>query len=346
MRAAVLVGPGQLEIQEVLTPVAGPGEMVLKVGANTVCGTDGRIFRGEKTAGVRPGVIMGHEFSGYVHDIGDGVEGYEEGDLVGVMPTVPCLRCYYCENHLEHMCVDAKLYGYWIDGGLADYVLITAESIQRGAIVKALPGSKPEAVALAEPLGCVLNGADNYKTNIGDTVLIMGAGPIGLLHTMVNKHRGASQIIVINRSEGRLETARQLGATHTALSGEVNIPEYVKDITGGLGAHVAVQCIGNLDLFQTALQSVRNGGRVNAFAGFPKGQMASIDPNLIHYNELTVTGGSNMGRNNYRKAVQLIGEGAINVGALHTDTFKLEDTAAALDHVTAGKGIKTAVVPE
>lgn len=345
MRAAVLVGPGQLEMRDVPTPKAGPGELVLKVAANTVCGTDGRILRGEKTAGVRPGVIMGHEFSGYVHEIGAGVEGFDEGQLVGVMPTVPCLRCYYCENHLEHMCVDAKLFGYWIDGGLAEYVLVNDAAIQRGAIVPALPGSNPAEIALAEPLGCVLNGVDNYQVHIGDSVLIVGAGPIGLLHTMVAKQKGASQIIVVNRSPERLEIAKQVGATHTALTGDVNVPEFVKDLTGGLGANVAVQCIGALDLFQTALLSVRNGGRVNAFAGFPKGQMASIDPNLIHYNELTVTGGSNMGRNNYRKAVQLIGDGTINVGALLTEPFKLEDAAAAIEHVSAGKGIKTAVVP-
>lgn len=345
MRAAVLVGPGKLEMQDVPTPKAGPGEIVLRVGANTVCGTDGRILRGEKTAGVRPGVIMGHEFSGYVHEIGEGVEEYKVGDLVGVMPTVPCLRCHYCLNRLEHVCVDAKLFGYWIDGGLAEYALVSAEAIERGAIVIADPNANPAEIALAEPLGCVLNGVDNYKINIGDTVLIIGAGPIGLLHTMVAKQMGASQIIVVNRSPERLEIAKQVGATHTALTGEVNVPDYVKELTGGLGAHVAVQCIGALELFQTALESVRNGGRVNAFAGFPKGQMASIDPNLIHYNELTVTGGSNMGRNNYRRAVQLISDGTINVGALLTETFNLEDTAAAIEHVSAGKGIKTAVIP-
>ncbi|WP_182171208.1 zinc-binding dehydrogenase [Flaviflexus equikiangi] len=345
MRAAVLVGPGRLEMQDVPTPTAGPGELVLKVGANTVCGTDGRILRGEKTAGVRPGVIMGHEFSGYVHEVGAGVVGYREGDLVGVMPTVPCLRCHYCLNHLEHVCVDAKLFGYWIDGGLAEYVHVSAEAIERGAIVVADPDANPAEIALAEPLGCVLNGVDNYGVTIGDSVLIIGAGPIGLLHTMVAKQMGASQIIVVNRSAERLETARQAGATHTALTGDIDVPTYVKDMTGGLGVDVAVQCIGALDLFQTALMSVRNGGRVNAFAGFPKGEMASIDPNLIHYNELTVTGGSNMGRNNYRRAVQLIGDGTINVGALLTDTFALEDTAAAIEHASAGKGIKTAVVP-
>lgn len=345
MRAAVLVGPGHLEMRDVPIPKPGPGEIVLRVGANTVCGTDGRILRGEKTAGVRPGVVMGHEFAGYVHDVGAGVDEFNEGDLVGVMPTVPCLRCHYCLNHLEHMCVNAKLFGYWIDGGLAEYVLITAEAIERGAIVVADPNADPAKIALAEPLGCVLNGVDNYHVNIGDTVLIIGAGPIGLLHTMVAKQMGASQIVVANRSGGRLEIAKQVGATHTVLTGEVDVPEFVKELTGGLGATVAVQCIGVPELFQTALESVRNGGRVNAFAGFPKGQMASIDPNLIHYNEIIVTGGSNMGRNNYRRAVQLISDGTIDVGALLTEPFTLEDAAEAIEHASAGKGIKTAVIP-
>ena len=133
MKAAVFVGPGQLELREVPTPHAGEGEIVLKTGSNTVCGTDVRIMKGEKSAGVRPGVILGHEISGYVHEIGKGVEGYAEGDLVGINPTVSCGTCFYCRTGAEHLCERAELFGYAIDGGLADYVLIPKQAVARRA---------------------------------------------------------------------------------------------------------------------------------------------------------------------------------------------------------------------
>mgnify|MGYP000594334773 CR=1 FL=1 len=169
MKAAVFTGPGQLELREVPTPHASEGELVLKVGANTVCGTDARILRGEKSAGVRPGVILGHEIAGYVTEIGRGVEGFEEGDLVGINPTVSCGVCYYCRAGYEHLCAKAELFGYAIDGGLADYWLIPRAAIERGQLVKASAHLEPAQLALAEPISCCLNGMDNYRVEVGDT---------------------------------------------------------------------------------------------------------------------------------------------------------------------------------
>lgn len=346
MKAAVMLGPGQLELQEVEDPHAGPGELILKTGANTLCGTDGRILRGEKTAGIDPGVILGHELSGYVTEVGEGVSGFAEGDLVAVNPTVPCLQCYYCKAGVEHLCDHARLFGYAINGGLADYVRIPAEAMTRGGVYKALPGVSPVEAALSEPLGCVLNGAGNYKPTPGDTVVIVGAGPIGMLHTQVNRLYGASQVIVSDLSEERLAIAKKLGATHTVNPTEVDVVEFVRDHTGGRGADVAVLCIGANALFQQGLELVRKRGRVNAFAGFPKAGTSTIDPNLIHYRELTVTGGSNNRRETQELALRLIAEGKIDVKSLHTDTYVLDDVVAAIEYAASGRGIKVAVVPE
>lgn len=345
MKAAVFAGPGKLELRDIEKPVAGPGELVLKVGANTVCGTDGRILRGEKSAGIDIGVVLGHEIAGYVDDIGDGVEGFNHGDLVGVLPTVPCLECFYCVRGSEHLCTNSQIFGYRINGGLAEYVRIPAEAMTRGGIFRAAPHLTPAEVALAEPLGCVLNGADNYRTEVGDTVLIQGAGPIGLLHAQVNRLLGAHQIIVSDPSPERRAVAESMGATHTINPLEVEPAEAVRELTEGRGADVVIICIGRGELVNQALAAARKGGRVNAFAGFSKGSLAEFDPNLIHYGELVVTGASNAGRASHEKALQLIGAGHIDVASLHTHTFTLDDVVAGIEFAQSGEGIKVAIVP-
>ena len=346
MRAAVFVGPGQLELQEIPTPTAGEGELLLKVGTNTVCGTDLRIMRGEKTAGIRLGAVLGHEIGGYVTEVGAGVEGFAEGDLVAVNPTVPCLRCWYCQRGAEHLCLDASLFGYAIDGGLAEYIKIPAEAMTRGGIYRCADHLTPVEASLSEPLGCVLNGAHQYQPHPGDTVLVVGAGPIGLLHTQVTRLFGATQVIVSDPSASRRQLARTLGATHDVDPTATDLTEYVRDLTDGRGADVVVIAIGAPPLVQDALAAARKGGHVNFFAGFPKGVMAEMDPNLVHYGELVVTGGSNARRHNQADALDLIAAGAIDVKALHTPTYNLDDVADGIAFVASGEGVKVAISPE
>lgn len=346
MKAAVFAGPGKLELRDIDRPVAGEGEIVLKVGANTVCGTDGRILRGEKSKGIDVGVVLGHEIAGYVSEVGAGVEGFEIGDLVGVLPTVPCLACFYCVRGSEHLCTDSKIFGYRINGGLAEYVLIPREAMERGGVYRAAPHLTPAEVALAEPLGCVLNGADNYRTEVGDTVLIQGAGPIGLLHAQVNRLLGAEKVIVSDPSESRRAVAESMGATHTVNPLEQDLTEFVQGLTEGRGADVVIICIGHGELVNQALQAARKGGRVNAFAGFSKDALAEIDPNLVHYGELIVTGASNAGRASHEKALQLIGAGLIDVKSLHTHTLSLDDVVAGIEFAQSGEGIKVAIIPD
>jgi len=345
MKAAVFAGPGRLELRDIDKPTAGEGELVLKVGANTVCGTDGRILRGEKSAGIDIGVVLGHEIAGYVEDIGSGVDGFEIGDLVGVLPTVPCLECFYCVRAAEHLCTDSEIFGYRINGGLAEYVLIPKSAMARGGVFKAAQHLTPAEVALAEPLGCVLNGADQYRTEVGDTVLIQGAGPIGLLHTQLNKLLGAGQIIVSDPSDDRRRVAESMGATHTINPLEDDLSAYVRNLTEGRGADVVIVCIGRSELISQGLLSARKGGRVNLFAGFSKDALAELDPNLIHYGELVVTGASNAGRASHEKALQLIGAGLIDVASLHTHTFSLDDVVDGIEFAQSGEGIKVAIVP-
>ncbi|ALN14964.1 MAG: alcohol dehydrogenase catalytic domain-containing protein [Acidipropionibacterium acidipropionici] len=348
MRGAVYLGPGELELQEIPDPHAGPGDILLRTGANTVCGTDVRILRGEKSAGIDVGVVLGHEISGHVVEVGAGVTGFSEGDLVGLDPTVSCGVCPYCVANLEQLCIDPRIFGYRLNGGLADYVLVPETAVRRGAAFVADPALSPAEVALAEPLGCVLNGARNYRPGIGTTVVIMGAGPIGLLHTQINRLAGASRIIVSDVSATRADVARQFGATDVVNPAETDIAEYCRDVTDGLGADIAVVCVGRPGLVNDALRAVRKRGRVSAFAGFPKGDagLASIDPNLIHYGEIEVYGASNAARQQHQQALDLIASGAVDVKSLVTNTFPLADVMAAIEFSASGAGIKVAVVPQ
>lgn len=346
MKAAVFVGPGELELQEVPIPEVGPGDVLLRVGANTVCGTDGRILRGEKSAGVAKGVVLGHELAGYVIEVGSEVTGFKVGDLVGVLPTLPCGVCLYCMEGEENLCEDSSIFGYDVNGGLAEYVLIPKAAILAGCAFVADPKLAPEQVSMAEPLGCVLNGADNYQVHVGDTVLIIGAGPIGLLHLQVARLSGASQVIVSDPSDARRDYATQFGATHVIDPTKEDLQAFVRSLTDGRGADVAVICIGVAPLVSQAMVCVKKRGRVSLFAGFPKGVDASIDPNIVHYNEIFISGASNASRESHKLALRLISEGKIDVGSLVTHKYALGDVFEAINFATSGDGIKIAVVPE
>ena len=343
MLAAVFTGPGAVELTDLPTPSAGPGEILLKVEATTLCGTDLRIRSGAKSAGVVPGTVMGHEIAGRIAEVGEGVEGYRVGVQAAVAIVVACNGCPPCLDDREHLCDELRLFGYGMNGGFAEYVLIPAEVVAAGNVVASGRELPPTHLALAEPLSCCLNAAAQYRVEPGDTVVVLGAGPIGLLHLQLAKLAGARNIVVTNRSAGRREVAERLGATHVVGPDEVGAA--VEDATGGRGADVVVVCIGAPELASEALELARPGGRVNYFAGFPKGSTAEVDVNLIHYKELTVTGGSNARRADVVRAVRILESGAIDGDALVTHTFPLARIDEAYAAVADRLGVKIAVTP-
>ena len=342
MRALVLVQPGRVELQQRADPTPGPGEVLLKVEATTLCGTDLRIISGAKTAGVRPGVVMGHEIAGRVAALGDGVTGYDVGQQATPSIVLSCNHCRTCLLGYEHLCENLRLIGYEIDGGLADYCLIPAQGVAQGNLITTRTEVKPTHLALAEPLSCCINALNQYRVHPGDVVAILGAGPIGLLHLQLAMASGAGQVIVSNRSVARREPAAALGALAV---GPDELKQAVADATGGLGADVVVVCIGDTELATVALDLARPGGRVNFFAGFPKGSTAEVDVNLLHYKELVVTGGSNARRRDVQAAVRLLESGALDADAIVTHSFDLNDAVAAYDAVRDRLGVKIAVTP-
>jgi L-iditol 2-dehydrogenase len=346
MIAAVFHGPGEIQATELDVPEIGPDEVIMKVGANTLCGTDGRILRGEKTKGVRRPSILGHEFAGHVAEVGRQVRGFEVGMPVAMAPVVPCRRCFYCQHDMENACLNRKAMGYEFDGGLSEYVRIPSVAIEAGNLFAAREDLPSEFLALAEPLSCCVNGHRRSRVGIDSTVLILGGGPIGIFHLQLSLLAGAGVVIVSEPSRFRRDFASRLGA-HVVVDPTVeDLPSIVAEATGGLGVDSTIICIGLPQLVNGALTMTRKGGRINIFAGLSGQGWAQVESNLIHYNELEVTGATAARRSDYEVALRLIESGRVDVKPMVTDRFPLQRTSEAISETMSGsERLKVAVIP-
>src|SRR2546421_9022062 len=345
MLAAVFQRPGQMEVTEVETPDIGADEVLVKVGANTICGTDVRIFRGEKTKSISPPTILGHEMGGHVYQVGRQLRGYEVGAPLAMAPVIACQRCFYCQNGMENVCPHQKIVGYDVMGGLSEYVRIPADAVAAGNLFVAQKDLPSEYLALAEPLACCVNGHHRSQVRVNSSVLILGSGPIGLFHLQLSLLAGARTVIVSEPSAPRRAVASAFGA-HIPVDPTVeDLPSLVSEVPGGLGVDSIIICIGVPKLVNDALNMARQRGCINIFAGMAAKGWAEVEANLIHYKELEVTGSANSRRADYQTALQLIESGRIKVGPMVTDRFPLRSACEALDKVASGEGIKIAVLP-
>ena len=343
MKAAILQGPNILALTDMATPEAAPGELILRVRAATVCGTDLRILTGRKTKGVRFPSVIGHEFAGEVVQTGDGVSLFKVGDRVCMDPVIPCLSCAYCKNGHENVCQNRQAMGYEFDGAFAEFIRIPAIALKAGNVFKMPDGMTFEAAALAEPLACCINGQRNAGVKLGDSVVILGAGPIGLMHAALARLAGARQVIVSEPNALRRQAAAERGVDHVCDPAAESLNDFVKARTDGLGADVVILAIGVPQLANEALNIVRKGGRVNLFAGFSAGDTSNIDVNLIHYNELIVTGASALSRRDYELAMNMLSTGQIDANALITHRYSVAESLAAFDEAGSGRALKVAI---
>jgi L-iditol 2-dehydrogenase len=345
MLAAVFQGPNDLRLETLPTPSPGPGELLVKIGADTICGTDLRILRGEKTSGVDPGTVLGHEIAGHVAEAGRGVEGYDPGQPVAIAPVIPCGRCWECKHGMENMCATQHAVGYDADGGLADHILVPAEAVAAGNVFKASVDLPSEQLALAEPLSCVVNGQRRSDIRAGSNVLIMGAGPIGLFHLQLARLSGADNVIVSEPSDVRRAHAERLGAAATVDPTAEDLTPATMDATGGVGADASIVCIGIPELVNQAVNLTRPGGTVNIFAGLKGKGWTEVEGNRIHYKELIVTGTSNSRRADYALALRMIETGRVDTVSMVTHRFPLGSVVEAIETVTNREAIKVAVLP-
>jgi L-iditol 2-dehydrogenase len=346
MQAVVYLGAGDTKVKIMAKPRPGPGEVLVQVQANTICGTDLRIASGGKSKGVQPPVILGHELAGFVAEVGSGVTGLDIGDMVGMTPSIACNNCPQCQLTNYNLCAHARVLGHDVDGGLAEYFLVPAAAVDNGNLVKAPQTLSPEEIALAEPLSCVLHGQDLMGLRGDDVVVVVGGGAIGQLHAQLAKARGARKVIVSEPVASRRELALKLGADEVVDPLTEDLAAVVNKLSDNRGADAVIVCIGVPQLINGALSIAAQRGKVCLFAGFPKETPATIDANLIHYKELFVTGSSNSTTTEYRDALAMIAEGKINVKSLVTHNFPLTRIEEALATAGSPDALKVAVSPE
>ena len=343
MKAGVLLSVNDVTYTTIADPELEVGDMLLKVKAATVCGTDIRILRGRKTTGIRYPSVMGHEFAGVVVSTGGNTQ-FNVGDAVTVCPQFACGHCEYCVRGAENLCRNMTAMGYEIDGAFAEYVRIPAFGVKSGNVFAVPKALSFEEAALAEPLACVMNGQERVGVRMGDTVAILGAGPIGILHIKLARLSGARMIIVSELNPLRREAALKAGADLAIDPTTDDIFARVKSLTGGLGVDVSIVAIGIPSLANDAIRIVCHRGRVSLFAGFSKGQQAELDVNAIHYNELIVTGSFGLTRLLFERALNMIASGQLEMKSLLTHRFALSDIKQALDTAEQGSAIKVAVM--
>lgn len=346
MRAASLRSPDALVLDERPIPALGPRDVLLSVEATTLCGTDLRIATGQKTNGVTPGVVLGHEIAARVWRVGSdlttGVDVPAPGTQVGLAPEIACGHCAPCTSGRSNVCANMRLFGTGVDGGLADFILVPEEAL--ACIIPVAREIAPPHLALAEPLSCCLRATTRLPIESNSRVLVLGTGPIGLIHCALAVSAGA-RVMACGR-QARLEPARAMGAELTTSAQGEDLVREVLTWTDGVGADVVIIAVGAPDLVPIAAQCARIGGHIFFFAGFPAGAMTQIDPNLVHYRELTISGSANATLDDYAAAVEALSSGRIDLSPLITHEYELSDVREALDAVRTRAGLKVAVRPK
>lgn len=345
MRAVVLKGPNDFSASQVATPKAGDNELLLQMKKAAICGTDIRILEGKKTKDVRYPSIIGHEICGVIQEVGKNVKGFAVGEKVAVANVIPCHSCKSCLSGRENACLKRKAIGYEFDGGFAEYVLIPQIALESGNIVKLPEHVSFAEGALIEPLACCLRGLKNAGTGLNDIVLVVGAGPIGLMHLQLAKLAGAHKVIVSEPIASRREKAAKLGADLVVDPTAEDLHQIVMRETDGLGVDVIIVAIGVPQIVNATIKLCRKGGTVNLFAGFAGTGECTIEVNTIHYGEITVNGSTACKRQDYLDAARMVISGKINLAEIVTHTFKIEEFQQAYEACKSGDGLKVLIEP-
>jgi len=346
VNALVYYGPGDLRLEERPPLEPGPHEAVLRVRACGICGTDLRILSGAHRAYPEGTVrVPGHEMAGVIVACGQHVD-VPEGTTAFIAPNIGCGVCAPCRAGHVNLCRQPRALGITCDGAFAEEVLLPAELIAQGNV---LPVSEPfdaGAVALVEPLACVLRGARGCAIAAGELVLVIGAGPIGLLHLLVARLRAAGTIVVSAHGAERRARALAWGADHVVDPMSEPLAEVIADLSGGLGADVIIVAAPDPLAQEQAIALAAARGRISFFAGLPKDRSRiTVDSNVIHYKELVITGTTANTTEDCREALALVTSGQIDTAGLISARFALEEGVAAFAAARSGAALKVVLEP-
>lgn len=344
MKAAVLEDCEKLVVKEVPTPQPDENEVLVKVKACAICGSDIRIYKYGEPRVIMP-AITGHEVAGIVEKAGKNVEGFKRGDRVAIGGDVPCGKCFFCKAGMANNCELHYAVGYQIAGGFAEYILLNRMCVNYGPVHKIQDHVSYEEATLAEPLSCILNAFDRVPIALADSVVVIGAGPIGCMIGQLAKIKGAKKVILIELLKDRLQMAKErVNADVFVLSSEEDPVERVKKETGGLGADVIFTACPSKVAQIDALHMAKNRAYVCYFGGLPKGKsMLELDSNILHYKELYLTGTHGSQPYGHMKALELISSGLLDVKPFISKTFPLKDINLAFKEAMSQTGMKTIV---
>ena len=344
MKAAIFHGPGDLRIEEVAEQQPGPGEISVEVRAAATCGTDLKSYRrGHPKLFPTLPARFGHEFAGIVSAVGDGVQRFSPGERVVAANTAPCGTCWACVRGRLSLCENL----IFLNGAFAEQLIVPAPIVERNTY--SLPDSLAfEAAAPLEPLATVVHGMAETGIELGDTVVVHGAGPIGLMFTRLVTLRGATAITV-DRSAWRLSQAEKAGAQVTlniSDLGPEEIDTMIKNATpGGRGADVGIEAVGLPEVWEQTVRTLRPGGTAVLFGGTPSGAAFSVDSSAMHYQEYTLKGVFHHTPHYVRAAVDLLSSGQVDGTMLITERRPLDALVDSLEDMAAGRGSKYALIP-
>ncbi len=344
MQAAVLYGKEDVRLEAVPVPVIGPGELLVRVRAALTCGTDVKVFRqGYHAKMISPPALFGHEMAGDIVALGEGVSNFHIGQSVVAANSAPCDRCFFCLHNQQNLCEDLL----FNNGAYAEFIRVPRRIVQKNTY-RIPHGLEYKDAALAEPLACVLRGLDESQLRSGDTLLVMGLGPIGLMFVRSAKSAYGARVIVAARRVEQVNRAMMLGGDEAILMGNPNaFVSEVKARTAGRGADVVIEAIGSPAMWELAPQLVRRGGTVNFFGGCPSGTKVGLDTALLHYSEITCKASFHHTPAHIRRSLNLIAEGKVTATHLvnHEEPLnRLPEVLHDLAHRRNGQ-IKTAIIP-
>ena len=362
MKAAFLYTdrPKHMGTENVPKPNCKENDVLIKVTACAVCGTDGRMYEGTKdaTKGSVPQIrgygegkfIIGHEIVGIVEEIGSEVKNreYEIGSKVIMVTSVGCQKkeCRPCREGNYNMCANNKPIGYYYPGGFAEYILVQDRAVKQGVIIPVLSDApiSDEHLAMIEPLSCAINGQNYLNIKKGEYVAVVGAGPIGLMHCLLAKAKGA-KVILAEYSEERLTKAKEFGFDHYIATKDADLVQSISGITKDEGVDVGIVACSVSKVAEDLLGAMAMKGRLSFFAGFPKqNSILKLDGNIIHYKEVSIYGAFASHKSQFEEALKLIVSKKLVMDKIVTHIFSLENTVEAMEKMLDKKGNALKVV--
>lgn len=347
MKAALFQGPGDLHVIDVDSPSAAPDELKIRVESCATCGTDAKIF-GHGHPRLNPPQIIGHEIAGEVIEVGKDTSGYSLGDRVQIIAAVPCEECWACKAGKQGICINQTSMGYQYPGGFAEEMIVPAAVLKANG-VNIIPGDLSfDEASVTEPLACALNAQRLIHVGEGDTVLVMGAGPIGCLHVRLARALGAKKVMLADVNGGRLHLSADVVKPDRAIDmSSEDLAATVLEETEGIGPSVIITAAPAGVAQEQAIAMAAPGGRVSFFGGLPKDKpLITVDSNVVHYKELILAGANGSSPAQNAEALALIASGKVPVADLITHRLPLSQVEDAIHAVTSGEAIKVVIKPQ